>query len=55
LQLNELDGSCDKAAADFARFKLTSDEINSRRKWIASTKRQVGARPAWHGLVVTAP
>jgi hypothetical protein len=42
-QLNELEGSCDKAQSDFARFKLTSDEINSRRKWISSTRRQVRA------------
>jgi hypothetical protein len=44
-QLNELDGSCDKAQADFARFKLTNDEISSRRKWIASTRRQVRRAP----------
>uniref|UniRef100_A0A7S0WJC1 t-SNARE coiled-coil homology domain-containing protein n=1 Tax=Chlamydomonas leiostraca TaxID=1034604 RepID=A0A7S0WJC1_9CHLO len=40
-QLNELNSAVDVAAENPARFNLTSEELNSRRKWIDNTRRQV--------------
>ncbi|GBF87781.1 hypothetical protein Rsub_00492 [Raphidocelis subcapitata] len=39
-QLKELEAALDRAAEQPARFNLSQDEIASRRKWIAATRRQ---------------
>lgn len=41
-QVNELDSAVNRAAEQPQRFGLTPEEISSRRKWITSTRRQVG-------------
>lgn len=40
-QLNELNSAVDVAAENPARFNLTIEECNSRRRWIENTRRQV--------------
>lgn len=40
-QLNELESAVSVAAADPERFNLTSEELESRRRWIESIRRQV--------------
>lgn len=39
--MKELEAAVDRAAEQPARFNLTPDEIASRRKWVASTRRQI--------------
>jgi len=45
MQLNELGSAVSLAAADPARFNLTSEELGSRRRWIDSIRRQVHSQP----------
>ncbi|KAG2497799.1 hypothetical protein HYH03_004070 [Edaphochlamys debaryana] len=40
-QLNELDGAVTRASENLQRFNLTPEELNSRRKWISNTRRQL--------------
>lgn len=40
-QLNELDGAIRKAAENPGRFNITSEELNSRKKWLQAALRQI--------------
>lgn len=40
-QLTELDTAVDRASENPQRFNLTPEEISSRRRWVANTRRQV--------------
>lgn len=46
-QLNQLSEATDRAAENPARFNLTMEEVQSRRRWLDTTFRQVGAHSQW--------
>lgn len=40
-QLEEIAGAVDRAAGNLAKFKISSDELDTRRRWIKDTHKQV--------------